>query len=284
MTAPIKTVSQIKKLRKQVALWREQKQKIAFVPTMGALHDGHLSLIKQAQKTADKVIVSIFVNPTQFGVGEDLSSYPRPLDADKAKLISLNTDLLYTPTSEEMYPANFSTTIHLDGLTSFLCGGTRPTHFDGVALVVTKLLLQVMPDIALFGQKDYQQLMIIKKLVRELDIPVQIDSVPIFREADGLAMSSRNIYLDKVQRAAAPALYQTLMKARTQFKEQDAIEDIIMQAKCALTQQGFKLDYLELRDNETLAEITAPHLNQPARLFAAVYLGKTRLIDNIEIS
>lgn len=258
------------------------KGKVAFVPTMGALHEGHLSLITQAKQVAQLVVASIFVNPKQFGAGEDLASYPRPEMEDLKKLEASGVDVAYLPSAEAMYQPGASTHISVDGVSAGLCGAKRPGHFDGVALVVTKLLLQVLPDIAIFGEKDYQQLQVIKRLVRDLDIPVEILSGAIFREADGLAMSSRNLYLNQEERQLAPVLYQTLLAIKAGLVAGKMLEEMVADASDDLRAKGFtKVDYIELRDAETLEVVaTASH---PARLLIAAYLGKCRLIDNIAV-
>lgn len=244
--------------------------RVALVPTMGALHAGHMALIAEARKHADFVVASIFVNPKQFGPNEDYGRYPRALESDLKKLGEAGAQLAYTPSVEDMYPEGYSTTISPGALGQILCGQFRPGHFDGVATVVGKLLLRCLPHVALFGEKDYQQLCIIRRLVTDLDIPMEIIGLPTIREADGLALSSRNAYLTPEERATAPLLYKTLKSIRTPAD--------IEPAKAALTQAGFKLDYLEIRDAETLAPATS------GRVLVAAWLGKTRLIDNVELS
>lgn len=270
-------------LRKKVSEWRKNGQTVALVPTMGALHEGHLSLVQQAQKKADRVIVSIFVNPTQFGKNEDLSKYPRQEKEDKAKLDQLGTDLIFAPRVDQMYPEGFSTSISVSGITEGLCGGSRPGHFDGVAIIVTKLLLQTLPDIAIFGEKDYQQLQVIKRFATDLDIPVRIEGGAIVREADGLAMSSRNSYLTKTQRETAPLLYKKIKGLAKSLPKARTPKKILDEAVGELNEAGFKVDYLELRDTKTLEPIKGK-ITAPARLFVAAFLGKTRLIDNIRVS
>lgn len=258
------------------------KGNVAFVPTMGALHLGHLSLIAQAKQVAQVVVASIFVNPKQFGPGEDLASYPRPEIEDLEKLEAEGVDIAYLPSAEAMYQPDFSTHISVSGVSAGLCGAKRPGHFDGVALVVTKLLLQVLPDIAIFGEKDYQQLQVIKRLVRDLDIPVEILSGLIFREADGLAMSSRNLYLSKEERQLAPVLYHTLLAIKAGLLAGKLLDNMVADASADLLAKGFaRVDYIELRDAETLSPVATA--SQPARLLIAAYLGKCRLIDNIAV-
>ncbi len=270
-------------LRKQVSEWRKNGDIIALVPTMGALHDGHLSLVKQVQKKADRVIVSIFVNPTQFGKNEDLSKYPRQEKEDKAKLDELGTDLIFAPKVDQMYPEGFATSVSVIGVTEGLCGGSRPGHFDGVAVIVTKLLLQALPDIAIFGEKDYQQLQVIKRFVADLNIPVKIEGGTIVREADGLAMSSRNAYLTKKQREVAPLLYKNLKALARSLPKAKSVLKLLTETQSVLNDAGFKVDYLELRDAKTLEPVKGK-VTVPSRLFVAAFLGKTRLIDNVKVA
>lgn len=255
---------------------------MALIPTMGALHAGHLSLVAQAKEQADKVIATIFVNPTQFGPNEDYSRYPRTEKADIAALESVNVDAVYLPSAETMYPEGFSTGISVSGITSTLCGAARPGHFDGVAIVVCKLLLQALPDIAIFGEKDFQQLQVIRRMVTDLNLPVRIQGAPIIRESDGLAMSSRNRYLSEAERKIAPALHQTLLKTAHILKKNGRSSEILPKMIDEILATGFSsVDYLELRsvNNLTLLET----LSEPARLLVAARLGTTRLIDNIAV-
>lgn len=255
---------------------------IALVPTMGALHTGHISLVKIAREHATALISSVFINPTQFSVGEDFSRYPRTEKEDLEKLEEQAVDIAYLPSVSEMYPEGFSTSISVGKIAKELCGAFRPGHFDGVATVVTKLLMQTLPDCAVFGEKDYQQLYIIRRLARDLDIPVKIIGAPTIREADGLALSSRNQYLSESERRVAPVLYQTLIDVKTQLNAGHEVKSLIVQAKHRLNTAGFtEVDYIELRDMETLEPVI--HLAKPARLLAAATLGTTRLIDNIAI-
>ncbi|MGC2857007.1 pantoate--beta-alanine ligase [Novispirillum sp. DQ9] len=274
------TVTTVADLRARVKGWREEGLRIALVPTMGALHEGHLSLIRRAKMSVDKVVVSIFVNPTQFGPNEDFEKYPRQLDQDRFRVAMAGAALVYAPEVAEMYPPGFCTTIKLDGPTKGLCGDARPGHFDGVATVVTKLLLQCLPDVAVFGEKDYQQLQVIRRLARDLDIPVQIDGAPIVREMDGLAMSSRNAYLSDKERSVANLMYKALHKATLALHDGVPVADAIATAKAEILGVGFgRIDYLDLRDADTLALMDI--FDRPARLFCAAHLGTTRLIDNI---
>lgn len=268
-------------LQSALRLIREAGRRIAFVPTMGALHEGHISLINVAKTQADVVVASIFVNPLQFGPNEDFSRYPRTLQADKAMLEQAGCDFLYTPTPHDMYPEGFSTGVTVHGVSEGACGGKRPGHFDGVATVVAKLLLRVQPDIAVFGEKDYQQLAVIRRMVTDLDVPVSVIGAPTLREADGLAMSSRNRYLTEEERKIAPAMYTILKNAAARINAQpSAVAAVLEDAQNQLTEAGFtQVDYLELRDVQSWQPV-AKH-EKPARLLAAAWLGKTRLIDNI---
>lgn len=269
----------IAELRRTVAEWRRCGEIVALVPTMGALHQGHLALIAHARARADHVIASIFVNPTQFAPSEDFTRYPRDEAGDAAKLAAVSCDLLFAPDAAEMYPAGFATTVSAGSLAEPLCGRFRPGHFDGVATVVTKLLLQAQPHIACFGEKDYQQLQIIRRVVRDLDIDCIIEGVPIVRESDGLALSSRNVYLAPEQRRIAPALHRALIDAVAQLARGASPEEAAAAGRAALRQAGFdKVDYLDLVDAETLQPLV--DRSRPGRAAAAAWLGKTRLIDN----
>jgi len=278
----METLRRVSEIRRFVAASRAQSATIGFVPTMGALHAGHLALVQAARAQCRRVIVSIFVNPTQFGPNEDLAAYPRDEAGDARKLREAGADVLYMPDVSEMYGEGFSTSVRVKDLSQGLCGDFRPVHFEGVATVVTKLLLQVFPDAAFFGEKDYQQLQIIKRLVCDLNIPVRIESVPTLRESDGLALSSRNLYLSPEERTIAPSLYRILKSATDDIRGGQAIAARAERAITELRAAGFaKIDYLEVRDAQTLEPITK--LSRPARILAAAWLGRTRLIDNLAI-
>ena len=270
-------------LRAQVRLWRQEGQSVALVPTMGALHAGHISLVEMGKRRADRVVATIFVNPTQFAPTEDFSKYPRTLDADVARLTEIGADAAFTPTAEDMYPQGFCTTVSLRGpATAGLEDRFRPTHFQGVATVVAKLLLQALPDVAIFGQKDFQQLAVIRQMTADLNIPVEIVGAPTVREADGLAMSSRNVYLSEEERAAAPLLHRCMTKAAQRIRDGEALEAALAPARGKLAGAGFEIDYLEVRDAMTLATVEGRH-RKGLRMLVAARLGRTRLIDNIEV-
>ncbi len=281
MSTAFSTVRSVAALRTRVKNWRQEGLRVALVPTMGALHDGHLSLIRAALGVADRVVATIFVNPTQFGAGEDLDRYPRREAADAAALESAGCHILFAPDVREMYPEGFATEVHVTGITDRLCGASRPGHFAGVATVVAKLLNQAQADAALFGEKDYQQLLTIRRLATDLDIPTQIIGVPTVRESDGLALSSRNAYLSAEERKAAAHFPQILNTVRNQVLTGSTVADVLGKARKALVDAGLRLDYIELSDAETLEPVT--DMSRPARLIAAVYAGNTRLIDNISV-
>jgi pantoate--beta-alanine ligase len=249
---------------------------------MGALHEGHLSLVELASQKASKTIVSLFVNPKQFGKDEDLDLYPRDEKGDLEKLARTPVDLVYTPDPAHMYPAGFSTTVSVNGVSQGLCGSSRPGHFDGVATIVTKLLLQCSAEFAVFGEKDYQQLMVIKRLTTDLDIPVNIIGAPIVRENDGLALSSRNAYLSLEERKTAPLLHNALKKAASRLADGCFLDETTRQIENQLTKAGFRLDYFELCDAQTLVPLER-YDGKPARLLIAAFLGRTRLIDNVAV-
>ena len=270
-------------LREAVAAWRKKGLSVALVPTMGALHEGHLSLVDLARTKADRTVVSIFVNPTQFAPNEDFSAYPRTEAADAAKLEG-QADLIFAPDAADMYPDGFSTTISLTGVTEPLEGTFRPTHFAGVATVVAKLILRAMPDVAIFGEKDWQQLMVIRRMVADLDIPVEILGGPIMREADGLAMSSRNVYLSPVERKAAGQLNVILRETAANVAKGKPISESVSEGSKRILALGFdKLDYLEIRDAASLAAFPEDKPSSPARILVAAKIGRTRLIDNMPV-
>ncbi len=276
------TARTVAALRAVVAEWRRQGRRVALVPTMGALHAGHLSLVRLALERAERVVASVFVNPAQFGPNEDFASYPRGEADDAARLRETGAHLMFAPAVEEMYPPGFATTVSVAGVSEGLCGAHRPGHFEGVATVVTKLLLQALPDMAVFGEKDYQQLMVIRRLTRDLDIPVEIVGGATVREADGLALSSRNAYLSPEERRIAPALYRALAETAAALAAGEEAPLLLARAREAVLAAGFRdVEYLELRDAETLAPLD--RAARPARLLAAARLGRTRLIDNVPV-
>lgn len=286
----IETVRSIAALRARVAAWRQEPagptpSRLALVPTMGALHLGHLSLIHAARAHADRVVVTLFVNPTQFGPGEDFANYPRDEEADLRALALAKADLLYAPNPEDMYGRGFATTVTVGGgVTAEMEGAVRPTHFAGVATIVAKLLIQAQPDIAYFGEKDYQQLIVVRRMAADLDLPTRIVGVPTVRDVDGLALSSRNAYLSPEQRKIAPALYRALAElAAALTAGRGPAATLIETARQTIVKAGFDaVDYLDLRDAETLA--TVDRVIRPARVLAAAHLGKTRLIDNLPVA
>jgi pantoate--beta-alanine ligase len=277
-------VSDIVQLREQRRSWQLQGKVIAFVPTMGNLHHGHLRLVKEAKSKADIVVTSIFVNPLQFGPEEDLEAYPRTLTHDKAALESLGVDLLFTPKSEDIYPLGLEqqTFVEVPGLSYMICGASRPGHFRGVATIVCKLFNMVQPNMAFFGEKDFQQLQVIKAMVNDLSMNLQIFGVPTVREADGLAMSSRNNYLSSDEREIAPRLYRLLNEMSDEIKDgRRDFSRIVSESKNKLNVMGYKSDYIEIRASSTLLQ--PGHEDFEIVILAAAFLGKTRLIDNIQI-
>ncbi|GAB5382662.1 MAG: pantoate--beta-alanine ligase [Aliiglaciecola sp.] len=277
----ISDITPLREIRRQ---WQLEGKTIAFVPTMGNLHQGHLHLVEQAKQHADIVVTSIFVNPLQFGPDEDLDSYPRTMEQDKASLAELGVDVLFTPHAVDIYSRGLEkqTFVEVPGLSYMICGASRPGHFRGVATIVCKLFNMVQPNMAFFGEKDFQQLQVIKAMVTDLSMNLQIFGVPTVREKDGLAMSSRNHYLSEEERQLAPSLYQSLQYL------QHAVENgrrdfsvLLNQAKKQLSDSGFNVDYIEIRSVDTL--LSPGHEETELVILAAAFLGKTRLIDNIQV-
>ena len=269
-------------LREIVDGWRAAGERIALVPTMGALHDGHLSLVRAARAAGARVVVSIFVNPAQFAPNEDFAAYPRDLSGDARKLAEVQTDLIFAPGAAELYPEGFSTAINMCGPAEGLESDSRPHFFGGVALVVAKLLIAARPDIAIFGEKDYQQLLVVRRLARDLGLAVEIVGAPVRREADGLAMSSRNVYLDPQQRRVAGSMNRILGDAVAQLRDGRAVAEVEAAAIAALKTEGFDaVDYVAVRDAGDLRPIS--DLSRPARILAAARIGRTRLIDNMAV-
>lgn len=279
----METIETIAGVREQVNAWKREGLRVGFVPTMGNLHSGHLALVDAARAHSDRIVASIFVNPTQFGPGEDYESYPRTLDADLRRLEQKGTDLVFAPPVTEIYPDGEPLTwVNVDQLDQYLCGASRPGHFRGVATVVTKLFNIIQPDLAAFGEKDYQQLAIIRRMVRDLCMPVEILGVPTMREADGLAVSSRNGYLSESERSLAPGLYQHLQKARDAIQAGERnYTELCQSMSRSLEQRGFTMDYFEVVNAETLAP-AGPNDRQLV-IAAAAWQGKPRLIDNIAL-
>jgi len=279
------TLEEIDALRRQIQRWRKADDSIALVPTMGNLHPGHLKLVEVAMNMADRVVVSIFVNPMQFGEGEDFAAYPRTMEEDSGSLESLGTDLLFAPAVSDVYPASSGSQTRVDvpEISDIFCGTSRPGHFVGVATVVCKLFNMVQPDIAIFGDKDFQQLMVIRRMTEDLSFPIRIHGVPTVREEDGLARSSRNGYLTTEERAHAPAIYRSLQQTADKIRAGDTnYERLVKQAQETLEAEGFRPDYFRV--------VRAGDLMEPSRddtelvILAAAYLGKARLIDNITLS
>jgi pantoate--beta-alanine ligase len=282
MSAPA-VARTVAELRAQVRAWRAEGLRIGFVPTMGALHEGHLSLVREALVRCDRAVASVFVNPTQFAPQEDLNRYPRDEAGDLAKLAAAGTHLAFLPTVAEMYPEGACTWVEVEGLSRGLCADRRPHHFRGVATVVTMLLNQAQADVAVFGEKDYQQLLVIRRLARDLAIPTEIVGGATVREADGLAMSSRNLLLTPEHRRLAPALNRALVEIAAALANGRLAAPVLQDAIARLERAGFReVDYVELRDAETLAPLPAL-AKRPARLLAAAFLGPVRLIDNIPV-
>ncbi|WP_184014623.1 pantoate--beta-alanine ligase [Sphingobium boeckii] len=278
----MQTVSDLQSLRAAIGSFRDDGLSIALVPTMGALHAGHMALIEEAKRRADRVVASIFVNPRQFAPNEDLDAYPRKEKADAAMLEEAGCALLWLPDVAAMYPAGFATNVSVSGVTDGLDGAARPGHFDGVATVVSKLFNQVRPDVALFGEKDYQQLAVIRRMAIDLDMGLEVLGVPTQREEDGLALSSRNAYLSPEEREAARALPRALGDAARAIAGGGDVAEALAKAVASLEKAGFgPIDYISLNDAETLAPMKT--LARPARLLAAARMGRTRLIDNLPI-
>lgn len=277
----MKIINTVKEMQKYSDFIRGDGKTIAFVPTMGFLHEGHLSLIKDGRKRADEVIVSIFVNPAQFGPGEDFKSYPRDMDRDLSLCQNAGADAVFAPDAKELYPSAYQTYVNLTGLPNHLCGISRPTHFKGVATVVSKLFNIVKPHIAIFGQKDYQQLLVIRQMVSDLNFDIEIVGAPIVREADGLAMSSRNTYLTPEQRRQALCLYRSLKTSQGLVKSGiTETSKIIAAAKDIISSQPEAvIDYIRICDPDTLEDVQV--IDKPVRMALAVKIGKTRLIDNM---
>ncbi|MBC93450.1 MAG: pantoate--beta-alanine ligase [Rhodospirillaceae bacterium] len=275
----VRTLSALQKITRE---WRTANKEISVVPTMGALHAGHLSLVREAKSMSDKVIVTLFVNPTQFNNTKDLKSYPRSEEDDIKKLESFNIDLLYAPENHEIYPEGYATQISVSGVSEGLCGDHRPGHFNAVATVVAKLLIQTSANIALFGEKDYQQLHVIKRMVKDLDIPVRIVGCETIRETDHLAISSRNLLLSDKDRKRAPILAKTLMDAAKRIETGEPQKIVLEDSIKILRSSGFRsIEYLELRAESDLKVLEM--VDEPARILASIYLGNVRLIDNVKV-
>lgn len=281
----MKVIDSISTLRQTVNAWRRNGESVGFVPTMGNLHDGHLKLVKKAKAHNDNVVVSIFVNPMQFGANEDLDAYPRTIEEDKAKLISIGADAVFLPSVAEMYPAGLDaqTFVEVPGISDSHCGASRPGHFRGVATVVTKLFNMVQPDDAFFGEKDFQQLQVIRALARDLSMAVTIHGVPTEREASGLAMSSRNGYLSKEEKATASAIYEEMQRVKAGIEGGNIDFSELEGAMVAnLEAKGFKKDYCQVVNASTFKAATAN--DKELVLLVAMFMGKTRLIDNLQIT
>lgn len=281
----MKVVDSIASLRALIGEWKRQGSSVGFVPTMGNLHDGHLKLVKRAKAHNDKVIISIFVNPMQFGANEDLDAYPRTIEDDKAKLIGEGADAVFLPSVQDMYPAGLDvqTFVEVPGISDVLCGASRPGHFRGVATVVSKLFNMVQPDDAFFGEKDFQQLQVIRTMVRDLSMAVTVHGVPTEREASGLAMSSRNGYLSAEQKAKASLIYQAMQKMKLAIEQGDTnFADIENSAISELEKEGFKNDYVKVVNAQTFMPATAD--DKQLVIVVALFMGTTRLIDNLQIT
>ncbi|RUV97432.1 pantoate--beta-alanine ligase [Mesorhizobium sp.] len=281
MSVPI--VRTVAELRATVAEWRREGARVGVVPTMGALHEGHLSLVRAALAKAERVIVTLFVNPRQFNSAADLAAYPRTEEVDAEKLAPLGAHILYTPDAGEIYPDGFATAVTVSGVSEGLCGAFRPGHFDGVATVVAKLFLQTAADLAFFGEKDFQQLHVVRRMARDLDIPIEIAACPTVRESDGLALSSRNVRLTPEERQAAPRLASILFASAARIVDGRPVSAVLAEARAAILEAGYRnAEYLELRAEDDLKPLEV--FDRPARLLAAAWLGETRLIDNVPVS
>lgn len=279
----MKIVRTVKALRKETGIWRGRGETIALVPTMGALHEGHLSLVKLAKRKADRVAVSIFVNPTQFAPTEDLARYPRDEAGDAAKLAATGADLIWAPDVAEMYPEGFSVSVKPGSAALSLEGAFRPHHFGGVTTVCCKLFNQVAPDLAVFGEKDFQQLAVLRQMVRDLDMPLKLIGAPTKREKDGLALSSRNAYLSAEERKVAPTLNAAIIELAAKVAAGKPVAAAVESAKARVLKAGFSsIDYITVADAQTLSELSKRQ-DAPMRVLAAVWLGKTRLIDNVPV-
>ena len=279
-------ISSALELQQRILAARRQGETIGLVPTMGYLHEGHLELMRRARRQTDLVVVSIFVNPIQFGPNEDLERYPRDLAGDLAKCQAIGADLIFTPTPAELYPEGFQTSVEVKEITTGLCGAGRPGHFAGVTTVVAKLFNLALPDYAYFGEKDYQQLAVIRRMVADLNFPLEIVGVPIVREADGLAMSSRNAYLPKEERRQAPAIHQALQRAAELYAAGERESAALRRAATELLEGDFtvpfEIEYLKICAADDLEEISGT-IERPAVILTAVHLGGTRLIDNLQL-
>lgn len=283
MANRLKIIRTVSSLRRALEPFRRPNERVALVPTMGALHRGHMALVREAQRRSERVVVSIFVNPTQFAPNEDFASYPRSFATDLKALRDAKVDFVWAPSVETMYPDGFGTRLAPEGAAKAgLEDEFRPHFFGGVATVVAKLFTQVLPDFALFGQKDYQQLRVVTQMAKDLDLPVKVIGVPTLREPDGLALSSRNVYLSATERAVAPMLYRVLNDCAARIKNGEKIDRVLNVGRIEFDLAGFGLDYLEARHAVTLAPISTSK-DGPIRLLAAVRLGKTRLIDNVPV-
>ncbi len=277
-----KIIRSVEGLRREVARWKADNLSVALVPTMGALHAGHLELVNQASQHADRVVTSIFVNPRQFSANEDLSTYPRDEDSDVEKLAQANVPLIFAPTAEDVYGPDFVTTVNVQGpAKAGLEDKYRPQFFDGVATIVAKLFIQSQADYAMFGEKDYQQLQVVSRMVKDLNIAISVIGVPTLRDDDGMALSSRNRYLSKIERAQATAIFKSLNQAADKIRGGGHLQTATRAASRSLTTLGFKVDYVTARNASTLA--VPQTQNEPLRILAAAWLGKTRLIDNIAV-